>query len=735
MKALFQQSRSFLYCVAIFAVSFLLSSACLAQAKPQATSPAISPEDLKKFSGIFAEFGKVLQKTHDSVSAPLPRNHSRLLPLLPESTVMYVALPNYGEASHQFMVNFRQELQTNAELRNWWQSGEMATDGPKIEDGLEKFYLLSQYLGDEVVISATNPQGKEAPTVFVLAEVQKPGLKELLQRTIKELADKQKPAARVLDAAELAMARDLPGSDQPAILVLPDLVVASANVAALRTFNAQLESKTHDFPSTEFGRRLDQGYEGGATAVAGIDLKTILAEIPKGTDKNQAALELTGFSDAKYLIWEHKNLAGQPASQFELSFTGPRRGVVSWLTAPGPMQSLEFVSPKASVAAALLLKNPALIFDDIRALADSSNPNSSASLDQMQTALKIDLRQDLLRHLTGEITFELDSASASDLSWKVILKTDDPSHVLATLRTLFVAMHNEPVETDEEGITYHSVRIPSAQKTQEIAYAMVDSYLILAPNRESIADAAHLRHNGGSLAASRNFQAALPSGNLARTSAILYEDPLTMAAFNLKRISPELADSLAKPGVEMKPIVMSVYGDETALREVSRSQGIDIGATGVVAAIAIPNLIRARTAANESSAVAMVRTANTAQIAYASTYPSRGYARSLAVLGPDPANSNAYTPQHAGLIDASFGGPTCTAGTWCTKSGYRITLKTTCQVGQRCREYVVVATPVSSSTGTRSFCSTSDAVVRNHPGTPLDAPITASECRSWTPLQ
>ena len=735
MKVLFRQSRSFLYCVAIFAVSFLLSSACLAQAKPQAASPAISPEDFKKFSGIFAELGKVLQKTHDSVSAPLPRNHSRVLPLLPSSTVVYAALPNYGEASHQFMVNFRQELQTNAELRNWWQSGEMTTDGPKIENGLEKFYQLSQYLGDEVVISATNPEGKAAPTVLVVAEVQKPGLKEFLDRSIKELAGKQKPSARVFDAAELAMPRDLPGSDQPAILVLPDLVVASANVAALRTFNAQLESKTRDFPSTEFGRRLDQGYEGGATAVAGIDLKTILAEVPKGTDKNQAALELTGFSDAKYLIWEHKNLAGQAVSQFELSFTGQRRGVVSWLAAPGPMHSLEFVSPKASVAATLLLKNPGLIFDDIRALADTSNPNSSTSLDQMQNALKVDLRQDLLRHLTGEMTIEVDGASASDPSWKVILKTDDPSRVLATLRTLLIAMRNEPIETDVEGITYHTIRIPSAQRTQEISYAMVDSYLIVGPTHQALADAVHLHRNGGSLAASRNFQAALPTGNLAQSSAILYEDPLTMAAFNLKRISPELADSLAKPGVEMKPIVMSVYGDESAIREVSRSQGVDIAATGVVAAIAIPNLIRARMAANESSAVAMVRTANTAQIAYASTYPSRGYARSLAVLGPDPANSNAYTPQHAGLIDASFGGTTCTAGAWCTKSGYRITVKTSCQAQQRCREYVVVATPVSSSTGTRSFCSTSDAVVRNHPGTPLDTPITATECRSWPPLQ
>lgn len=729
-------SRKFFVFFAAFFALILLAYASFAQASPQAPAPAISPEDFKKFSGIFAEFGKVLQKTHDSVPPPLPRNHSRLLPLLPQTTIMYAAFPNYGESSHQFMAIFQQELKTNAELRNWWQSGDMATEGPKIQDGLERFYQLSQYLGDEVVISACNPVDKQTPAVLLLAEVEKPGLKEFLQRTIKDLAGKQKPFARVLDASELATAKDVSGSEQPVVLVLPDLVVASTNVAALRSFHAQLEGRIHDFPNTEFGRRLDQGYEGGATAVAGVDLKTILAEVPPTTDKKQsAALELTGVSDAKYLIWEHKNLGGQPASQFELSFNGPRRGLMSWLAAPGPMHSLEFVSPNASVAFALLLKNPALIFDDIRNLADTSNPKASTSFTQAQRALNVDLREDFLRHLTGELTFEVDSTNASDPSWKVILKTDDPSRVLATLRTLLLAMHNEPVETDVEGITYHSVKIPSAQKAQEMAYAVVDSYLILGSSRQSIADAVRLRHNGGSLAASRNFLAALPMGNVAQTSAILYEDPLAMAAFNLKRFSPELAESLAKPGIETKPVVMSVYGEPTALREVSRSQGVDLGATMVIAAIAIPNLLRARIAANESSAVASLRTINTGQVIYATSYPQMGFARSLAALGPDLTQVHTPSPQHGALIDSVLGNTSCTPGTWCTKSGYKFTVKTACQSQQRCRDYVVTATPVSSGTGNRSFCSMSDTVIRSHSGTPLDAPITATECRSWTPLQ
>ena len=57
----------------------------------------------------------------------------------------------------------------------------------------------------------------------------------------------------------------------------------------------------------------------------------------------------------------------------------------------------------------------------------------------------------------------------------------------------------------------------------------------------------------------------------------------------------------------------------------------------IIAAIAIPNLLRARIAANEGSAVSCMRTINTAQFAYNSSYPTVGYATALADLGPSTA--------------------------------------------------------------------------------------------------
>src|ERR1700687_4268813 len=57
----------------------------------------------------------------------------------------------------------------------------------------------------------------------------------------------------------------------------------------------------------------------------------------------------------------------------------------------------------------------------------------------------------------------------------------------------------------------------------------------------------------------------------------------------------------------------------------------------IIAAIAIPNMLRAKMAANESSAVGSLRTINTAMTAYQTTYPTKGYASSLCLLGPTAA--------------------------------------------------------------------------------------------------
>jgi hypothetical protein len=166
----------------------------------------------------------------------------------------------------------------------------------------------------------------------------------------------------------------------------------------------------------------------------------------------------------------------------------------------------------------------------------------------------------------------------------------------------------------------------------------------------------------------------------------------------------------------------------------SRSGAFDVTAVLVVAAVAIPNLLRSRIAANEATAVGSVRTVVTAQVTYAATYPNRGYAPNLATLGPDPRRPAAYSVDHAGLISEILAGESCTADTWCTKSGFHFRVTAKCKQ-HLCEEFLVVASPIDTNTGTRSFCSTSDGVIRYKTSPPLTSPVTVLECRAWSPLQ
>ena len=124
----------------------------------------------------------------------------------------------------------------------------------------------------------------------------------------------------------------------------------------------------------------------------------------------------------------------------------------------------------------------------------------------------------------------------------------------------------------------------------------------------------------------------------------------------------------------------------------------------IIAAIAIPNLLRARMAANESSAVGATRTLNTAEITYNATFPDTGFSSVLANLGGTASPCVASTAS-ACLIDSVL-----STG---TKSGYTFVVSTGSTTGTPQPSYSVIATPViADQTGTRSFGSFEDAVVR-----------------------
>jgi prepilin-type N-terminal cleavage/methylation domain-containing protein len=130
----------------------------------------------------------------------------------------------------------------------------------------------------------------------------------------------------------------------------------------------------------------------------------------------------------------------------------------------------------------------------------------------------------------------------------------------------------------------------------------------------------------------------------------------------------------------------------------------------IIAAIAIPNLLRSRIAANEASAVQSLRTLTTVNQTYNATY-GRGYAPSLLALGP---GAGSPSPTFADLIDANFASG--------TKSGYIFTYAPTAPIGGIIYNYSVTADPVTpGSTGQRYFFCDQSGVIRANPSAKASA--------------
>jgi len=148
----------------------------------------------------------------------------------------------------------------------------------------------------------------------------------------------------------------------------------------------------------------------------------------------------------------------------------------------------------------------------------------------------------------------------------------------------------------------------------------------------------------------------------------------------------------------------------------------------IIAAIAIPNLLRSRIAANESSAVGSLRTIVTSQVTYATTYPTVGFAGNLADMAPAAGVPGSTS---ADLLDAQL-----SSG---LKSGYAFSdtaCQDACPAGNAFLTttangvivtFEIYAGPVSQNrTGIRNFCTNEGGVIRQGTNPTTDCDFTTT---------
>jgi hypothetical protein len=552
-----------------------------------ATSDNLNPEpleeqfawsaDREKYVGIMAQLALVEHRIAQ-IPFPQPRYSSDLLARVPAGTVLYVSIPNLGEFLSQANQIFHDQLNQSPELQQWWNHGH-DNHTAELDALVEKIHDVSQYLGDEAVVVGVK-QG-DHPGFAVLADVAKSGLADLLR---KQAADAGVSGQfTVLDEQSLAAAGVTTNNGHAGYaLVRPQEVVFSNDIAMLKQLDSQLSAGASGFAAGDFGKQIAAAYTRGAGIILAADLHEMMANMPahvRVRPGNNAMVQKSGIEELRYLIAEHRETNGMPQNHLNMQFSGTRERVASWLAGPAPIGSLDFVTPNASAAVAVLSKDPKAIADDIIAMTTQSSGDSG--FDEASAKLQINLRDDLMANLGGDFLLALDGPVLPTPSWKAVIEVNNAAQLENTLERLVQAINSQPQgekphqaaidPSDANGQRFYAVR-DVASGTVFANYTFSDGFMIIAPTRALLIEAIQTHASGSSLARSAAFRALLPKDENENYSAVAYQNLSPVLTPVLSMFSGDSADAIRKLAADSRPTVICAFGRENRIEVASDSR-------------------------------------------------------------------------------------------------------------------------------------------------------------------
>jgi ferric-dicitrate binding protein FerR (iron transport regulator) len=561
-----------------------------------ATSDNLAPEPLdqqfawspehEKYVGMMAQLANVEHQIAQ-IPFPEPRYSSDLLTRVPADTQLYVSIPNLGEFLQEANTIFQNQLNASPDLRAWWTRGH-AQNPDELNQLVTKIHDVSQYLGNEVVlIGAGQADGK---TVALLADVTKSGLKDELKQIAGDASK-----LTVLDPDSLASADSSQNAGKGMYALVRDHeAVFAHDIATLKKLNVQLDAGSSGFADGDFGKQMAAAYTRGAGILLGANLQAMLQntkQTASGSDKKRG-LESTGLGDVQYLIAEHRETNGMPANHLNLQFTGTRQRVASWLASPGPIGSLDFVSPNASAAVATLTKDPAAIADDLMAMA-SQKKGQGVNWSEIDAKLQIDVRNDLMANLGGDFTLALDGPVLPTPSWKMVIEVNNASALESTLEKLVLAIHNQAQGTQAHVLTieqstvdstvYYTIRdVTAGAVVAEYTYA--NGFMVLGPNRAIVMDALKTQASGNSLSRSAAFRTSLPRDENENYSSVAYQNLSPVLTPLLSQFTGEAAEAIQKLAADSRPTVICAWGKDNRIEAASDSRlfGFDFLTLGAI---------------------------------------------------------------------------------------------------------------------------------------------------------
>ncbi len=542
--------------------------------------------DVNHYLTVLQEYSQLRQELQQKVTRPGLRYSSRLLDLAPENSVLFAALPNLSETIEDTHRVIQERIEGNEMLAEWWNSQGAEEFAPHVDEIVTRLSEFGEFLGNEVAVmgyrvtTATADDDFDGP--LVLAEiVDSAGLRDFIERQLAELAGNDGHPELVF--VEDPFAPAIGSDDQLFMWFADDLAVATVDAAQItRVASLVLGGEHNPFVDSEFHAAIAALYEDGTEIIVAADLEGVVttAIADESTDEMNR-IEQLGFLDVQHLLVEQKKLGSKTHHRASLSFSEARRGLASWLAAPAPMGSLDFVSPDAHVVGAFVFKDPVRLMDDVYGLVEDQSELSFLS--DLEQRLGFSLRGDVAESLGGEFAVALDGPLLPVPSWKAVIEVYDPARLqwaleesVAELNTHLQQQGETQVEIVQEEVASRLFYSLEAHGIG-VHYTFVEGYMLLGPNRALLDKAIRHRDSGYSIADSTKFTALMPTDGRNNFSALIYQDlggVMQTVAERLAngQMTEEQQSSIDALSSESSPMLAYAYGEESSILVAAASE-------------------------------------------------------------------------------------------------------------------------------------------------------------------
>jgi hypothetical protein len=542
-----------------------------------------------------------LQTELNTVPKPGVRHSTRLLDMMPENTVLYVALPNLSTTIAESNRIIEERIQQNPALREWFDNrGEPR--GPEMNQAISVIKEFGDQLGDEIAVGAGMSDQGQPVEPIVLAELKNPaGFRAFFDSEVRKLAGAGKaPQVQWVEDPKTAQATSSTttankgGDKQIYVWISGDLLVASPKLEQVQTIAKTIQGAS-SVNSSAFHNRIAGVYSEGAGLVIAADLERIIAQtrglrrITVG-DKHEQALNELGVFNLKSFVLDQKDTDGKTHTRAVLSYDQATHGVTSWLAPPAPMGSLDYISPDANLVAGFVVKDPKALVDDLLGVLNTVSPDLNKKLTELQSDHGLDLRKDFAASLGGEYAFAIDGPILPTPSWKLVFEVNDPEHLQKAFEHVVEEVNKQMAgegksglawdKSDADSHTYYTLR--SKDFGVEVNYVFANGYLIAGPTRALVAQALSYHDSGVTLSRSAKFVAGLPADGNTNFSALVYHNLAPLVQPFASRIADstknqEQQRAIAAMAANMQPTLAYAYSYGDRIEFASNTDGGPFG--------------------------------------------------------------------------------------------------------------------------------------------------------------